>query len=60
MMWLKQQLLQISKVRSIDLDDWSDEQLQNMQQIGNERARLLWEPPDLPDEMRSNEYVWSH
>lgn len=45
----------ISKVRSTDLDDWSDEQLQNMRDIGNGLARQMWEPPDLPGEMRSSE-----
>ena len=39
----------------MDLDDWSDEQLQNMKQTGNKVARVTWEPPDLPMRMRSDE-----
>ncbi|ANB13355.1 Age2p [Sugiyamaella lignohabitans] len=33
----------ISKVRSIDLDSWSDEQIENMVKWGNKRANLYWE-----------------
>lgn len=45
--------LQISKVRSLDLDDWSDGQLQSMREGGNKAARLLYEPPDLSDDLRA-------
>lgn len=47
-------LCQISKVRSVDLDDWTDEQLQSMQGGGNDKAKLLWETPDLPPELRTD------
>ncbi|KAH9819982.1 hypothetical protein DFH28DRAFT_886077 [Melampsora americana] len=33
----------LSKVRSLDLDDWSDEQIKNMELVGNEKAKLIWE-----------------
>ena len=36
----------------MDLDDWNDEQLLRMRDGGNEAARLLWEPPELPPEVR--------
>lgn len=41
----------------MDLDDWTDEQLQCMKEGGNKRGRQLWEPANLPPEMRTNEYV---
>ncbi|KAM0793346.1 hypothetical protein ACM66B_000801 [Microbotryomycetes sp. NB124-2] len=40
----------LSKVRSIDLDDWNDEQLASMEAIGNVKANALWQarkPSDL-------------
>lgn len=46
---------QISKVRSVDLDDWTDEQLFHMREGGNEHGREIWEPVDLPREMRTDE-----
>lgn len=48
---------QISKVRSVDLDDWTDEQLQCIKEGGNKRGRQLWEPADPPPEMRTDEYA---
>ncbi|KAH8914414.1 Arf GTPase activating protein, partial [Atractiella rhizophila] len=33
----------ISKVRSVDLDDWSDDHLKNMESIGNNASNLYWE-----------------
>lgn len=43
----------ISKVRSVDLDDWADEQLAKMREMGNTRANAFWAahlPPDaVPD-----------
>lgn len=41
----------ISRVRSVDLDSWSDDQLSNMIKWGNRRANIYWEHA-LP-----NEYV---
>lgn len=33
----------ISKVKSVDLDDWSDEQAEAARAWGNDRARTIWE-----------------
>ncbi|KAG0144390.1 hypothetical protein CROQUDRAFT_65103 [Cronartium quercuum f. sp. fusiforme G11] len=33
----------LSKVRSLDLDDWSEEQMKYMRSIGNYQSRLIWE-----------------
>ena len=33
----------ISKVKSVDLDDWTEEQLQSARHWGNARANALWE-----------------
>ncbi|KAI8453254.1 hypothetical protein BY996DRAFT_4583425 [Phakopsora pachyrhizi] len=33
----------ISKVRSIDLDDWSEEQVKNIREIGNLKSKSIWE-----------------
>jgi len=41
----------ISKVKSATLDKWTDEQIENMRNTGNGRAKLLYEaalPPDYP------------
>ncbi|KAL2315267.1 GTPase activating protein [Schizosaccharomyces pombe] len=33
----------VSRVKSVDLDSWTDEQTENMTRWGNERANLYWE-----------------
>ncbi|EPY53469.1 GTPase activating protein [Schizosaccharomyces cryophilus OY26] len=33
----------ISRVKSVDLDAWTDEQTENMQRWGNQRANMYWE-----------------
>jgi hypothetical protein len=33
----------ISRVRSVDLDTWTPEQIEHMQRWGNRRANLYWE-----------------
>ena len=33
----------ISRVKSVDLDAWTDEQLQSIQRWGNARANQYWE-----------------
>ena len=44
----------ISKVKSIDLDAWTDEQIENMVRWGNEKCNLYWEG-NLPDGYVPNE-----
>ncbi|VVC40704.1 Hypothetical protein CINCED_3A024373 [Cinara cedri] len=41
----------ISKVRSVNLDSWTPEQVVNLQQMGNSRARAVYEA-NLPDNFR--------
>ncbi|GJN92122.1 hypothetical protein Rhopal_005152-T1 [Rhodotorula paludigena] len=44
----------VSKVRSIELDDWSDEQLERMEAIGNARSNAFFEarlPPNIVNEL---------
>ncbi|XP_050544228.1 stromal membrane-associated protein 1 [Daktulosphaira vitifoliae] len=41
----------ISKVRSVNLDSWTPEQVANLQQMGNSRARAVYEA-NLPDNFR--------
>ncbi|RKP25524.1 hypothetical protein SYNPS1DRAFT_9601, partial [Syncephalis pseudoplumigaleata] len=45
----------ISKVKSIDLDCWTPEQVASMQRWGNHRASLYWEA-NLRDGKRPNDY----
>lgn len=33
----------ISKVRSLDLDDWNDDQIKLVKEIGNEKSKAIWE-----------------
>lgn len=44
----------ISKVKSVDLDAWTDEQIENMVRWGNEKCNLYWEG-NLPDGYVPNE-----
>ncbi|KAK2189973.1 hypothetical protein NP493_92g04023 [Ridgeia piscesae] len=41
----------ISKVKSVNLDSWTSEQIAMMQEIGNSRGRAIYEA-NLPDNMR--------
>lgn len=51
----------ISRVRSVDLDSWSDEQVGNMVKWGNKRANLYWEHklPEkyVPDDSKINNFI---
>ncbi|KAA8910858.1 hypothetical protein TRICI_004046 [Trichomonascus ciferrii] len=51
----------ISKVRSIDLDSWSDEHMEKMITWGNRRANLYWEhklPPNyVPDDSKIQNFI---
>lgn len=51
----------ISKVRSIDLDSWSDEQVEPLVRWGNKRANLYWEAklPDgyVPDDSKIENFI---
>lgn len=51
----------VSKVRSIDLDSWSDEHMEKMVTWGNRRANLYWEsklPPNyVPDEAKIQNFI---
>lgn len=51
----------ISRVRSVDLDSWSDEQVGSMVKWGNKRANLYWEhklPPSyIPDDSKINNFI---
>lgn len=38
----------ISKVKSLTLDHWSDEQVENLRRIGNKRAKKKWNPKRQP------------
>ncbi|KPV78067.1 uncharacterized protein RHOBADRAFT_6343, partial [Rhodotorula graminis WP1] len=33
----------VSKVRSVELDDWSDEQLERMEEVGNAKSNEFFE-----------------
>lgn len=44
----------ISKVKSVDLDAWTDEQIESMVKWGNEKSNLFWEAK-LPDDYIPNE-----
>lgn len=51
----------ISKVRSVDLDSWSDMHLKEMVRWGNKKANLYWEaglPPNyIPDESKIVNFI---
>jgi stromal membrane-associated protein len=40
----------LSKVRSVDLDEWSQVQLDSMKCIGNDKAKAYWEARLVDDE----------
>lgn len=51
----------ISRVKSVDLDSWTDEQLQNMLRWGNARANKYWEaklaPGHVPSEAKIENFI---
>lgn len=53
----------ISKVKSLTLEHWTDEQVENLRRIGNKRAKKKWNPKRQPfpydddDEMAIEEYI---
>ncbi|KAF1962648.1 ArfGap-domain-containing protein [Byssothecium circinans] len=51
----------ISKVKSVDLDTWTDEQLQNVLKWGNARANKYWEaklaPGHMPSEAKIENFI---
>ncbi|KTW25739.1 hypothetical protein T552_03352 [Pneumocystis carinii B80] len=51
----------ISRVKSVDLDSWTNEQLENMIRWGNERANKYWEakliPGHIPSESKIDNYI---
>ncbi|KAG0633687.1 hypothetical protein HOY80DRAFT_1103589 [Tuber brumale] len=51
----------ISRVKSVDLDSWTDEQLQSMLKWGNSRANKYWEanlaPGHVPSEAKIENFV---
>ncbi|RCK54879.1 hypothetical protein Cantr_04587 [Candida viswanathii] len=51
----------ISKVKSVDLDAWTDDQVENMVRWGNQRANLYWEAklPDgyVPDQLKIENFI---
>ncbi|KAF2453768.1 hypothetical protein BDY21DRAFT_387914 [Lineolata rhizophorae] len=51
----------ISRVKSVDLDSWTDEQLQNMLRWGNARANKYWEaklaPGHVPSEAKIESFI---
>ncbi|KAF2279088.1 ArfGap-domain-containing protein [Westerdykella ornata] len=51
----------ISRVKSVDLDSWTDEQLQNMIKWGNARANKYWEaklaPGHVPSEAKIENFI---
>ncbi|KAG0132690.1 hypothetical protein HOY82DRAFT_669387 [Tuber indicum] len=51
----------ISRVKSVDLDSWTDEQLQSMLRWGNSRANKYWEanlaPGHVPSEAKIENFV---
>lgn len=52
----------ISRVKSVDLDSWTDEQLASMVKWGNTRANKYWEanlaPGHVPAESCVNQEPW--
>jgi stromal membrane-associated protein len=57
----------VSQVRSINLDRWTSEQLENMKRIGNRRAAAIWEAqlptdferPSPGDIGRMQQFIWN-
>lgn len=51
----------ISKVKSVDLDAWTDEQIESMVKWGNERCNIYWEsklPQDyIPDPLKIENFI---
>lgn len=51
----------ISKVRSIDLDTWNDQQLEKLKTVGNKASNAYWEaklPPNyVPDESKIMNFI---
>ncbi|KAF2397011.1 ArfGap-domain-containing protein [Trichodelitschia bisporula] len=51
----------ISRVKSVDLDSWTDEQLQSMLRWGNSRANKYWEaklaPGHVPSEAKIENFI---
>jgi stromal membrane-associated protein len=51
----------ISKVKSVDLDSWTDEQLQSVLKWGNARANKYWEsklaPGHVPSEAKIENFI---
>ncbi|KAF2804690.1 ArfGap-domain-containing protein [Mytilinidion resinicola] len=51
----------ISRVKSVDLDSWTDEQLQSMLRWGNSRANKYWEaklaPGHVPSESKIENFI---
>lgn len=51
----------ISRVKSVDLDSWTDEQLQSMVKWGNSRANKYWEanlaPGHMPSEAKIENFI---
>ncbi|KAF1850109.1 ArfGap-domain-containing protein [Cucurbitaria berberidis CBS 394.84] len=51
----------ISKVKSVDLDSWTDEQLQSVLKWGNARANKYWEaklaPGHVPSEVKIENFI---
>ncbi|KWU44022.1 ArfGap-domain-containing protein [Rhodotorula sp. JG-1b] len=53
----------ISRVRSVDLDTWTREQIEHMQRWGNRRANLYWEahlkPGHMPPDHKIDSFIRS-
>ncbi|GAA5987859.1 hypothetical protein JCM10908_007247 [Rhodotorula pacifica] len=53
----------ISRVRSVDLDTWTPEQIQHMERWGNRRANLYWEahlkPGHMPPDHKIESFIRS-
>ncbi|KAF2239700.1 ArfGap-domain-containing protein [Viridothelium virens] len=51
----------ISRVKSVDLDSWTDEQTQNMRQWGNIKGNMYWEaklaPEHVPSEAKIQNFI---
>lgn len=50
----------ISRVKSVDLDTWTPEQIHHMQRWGNHRANLYWEAHLKPGHMPPDQSVPLH
>ena len=49
----------ISRVKSVDLDAWTDEQLQSVLRWGNSRANKYWEAKLAAGHVPSDAYVYT-